>query len=219
MSCDVGEVVSIVGPNGAGKTSTLMAISRAPGMTVSGSILFGGKDIGKSSPEAIASAGLSLVPETRRTFVDLTVEENLLIGAMRLSSPKDRRKAVADALDRFPTLGRIKDRPGGKLSGGEQQLLVVVRAIIGRPQLLLLDEPSLGLAPLIIRDVYELIKALIKESGIGLILVEQNALAALSLADRCIVLRSGTVEMSGNAKEMAQDQNFINAYFGVAHGH
>lgn len=217
LHCGAGEVVSLVGPNGAGKTSAMMAIAGVPGRTVSGAVRIDGQDVTSAAPEVIARKGLSLVPEARRAFADLTVYENLELGARRLSGRHRRSAAIEDVFERIPILHELRDRHAGKLSGGEQQLLVIARAVIGEPRLLLLDEPSLGLAPLVIRQVYDLIRDLVRENGMALLLVEQNALAALELAHRCIVLRGGRVEMEGLAAEMRNDRAFLDAYFGVTH--
>lgn len=218
FSCDEGEVVSLVGPNGAGKTSAMMAIAGASAGSVGGTVRIAGRAVLGKGAEVIARLGLSLVPEARRAFVDLTVVENLRIGARRLPEVRRRERAVEELFERIPVLAGLCDRPAGKLSGGEQQLLVIARAVIGQPRLLLLDEPSLGLSPVAIRQVYDLIRALVRDHGTALVLVEQNALSALDLADRCIVLRSGRVEMRGVAREMRGNKEFIDAYFGVGHG-
>lgn len=216
VRCREGEILSLVGPNGAGKTSALMAIAGVLRRGVNGQVRFREQDIAGRSPEAIAGLGLSMVPETRRAFTDLTVHENLLVGAMRLPRQGERERAIADVYERIPTLGRLRTRLAGQLSGGEQQLMVIARAVIGRPVLLLLDEPSLGLSPVAIHEVYELLRDLVRVDGMSAILVEQNALHALQLATDCVVLRSGRVELEGPAAQLRQDRRFLDAYFGIA---
>lgn len=205
-----GEVVALVGPNGAGKTSLLSAIvGLVP--PASGAIEFEGRDLTRMRTEDIIASGVGVVPEHRRLFGDLTVRENLLLGA---SSRRDR-SGIADDLatvhDHFPVL---KDRSGqraGLLSGGEAQQVALGRALMGRPRLLLLDEPSLGLAPIVVDRVFEMLQRL-KDEGLTMLLVEQNAFKALELADRAYVLRSGEISEGRLAREVAEDQDLVSAY-------
>ena len=207
-----GEVVTVVGANGAGKTSTLLCISgctRARG----GRINFAGRDIQNLPAHQIVQHGICHSPEGRKIFPRLTVLENLQMGAF---TRRDRSGVAEDLdriLERFPILRQRISQPGGTLSGGEQQMLAVGRALMGRPKLLLLDEPSLGLAPLIVRKIFEVIKEL-NAQGMSILLVEQNAHMALGAAHRGYVLETGSVLMSGKAEVLLQDQRVKEAYLG-----
>lgn len=213
LSLSVGpkESVAVIGPNGAGKTSLLNAIFGRKGID-SGTVHFAGKSISGLAPEAILERGLSMVPEGRHIFHTLTVEENLRLGALALSAGQEQ--AVEEWLERFPVLSRYRKRPAGLLSGGEQQQLAIARAMASRPQVLLLDEPSLGLAPKIIDQVFELLEEL-RNQSIAILLVEQNAHRAIRFADRTYVLRSGGVVLSATREEMeARQDDMTSAYFG-----
>jgi branched-chain amino acid transport system ATP-binding protein len=208
-----GEIIGLIGPNGAGKTTTLAAIFGlvAPRQ---GSIAFEGESLLRRQPEQIIRLGLGLVPEGRRIFGTLTVAENLQLGATVRS---DRAAVAADhrrVLELFPVLDRYLDTPAGRLSGGEQQQLAIARALLARPVLLLLDEPSLGLAPQVIDLVFDTL-AEIRESGTTILLVEQNAARTVEFADRTYVLRSGAVAMSGPRSEMTERADFAAAYLGA----
>jgi branched-chain amino acid transport system ATP-binding protein len=208
-----GEIIGLIGPNGAGKTTTLAAIFGlvAPRQ---GSIAFEGESLLRRQPEQIIRLGLGLVPEGRRIFGTLTVAENLQLGATVRS---DKAAVAADrrrVLELFPVLDRYLDTPAGRLSGGEQQQLAIARALLARPVLLLLDEPSLGLAPQVIDLVFDTL-AEIRESGTTILLVEQNAARTVEFADRTYVLRSGTVAMSGTRSEMTERADFAAAYLGA----
>jgi branched-chain amino acid transport system ATP-binding protein len=210
-----GEIVTLVGPNGAGKSTTMMTIAGAL-KPVQGAIkLKGGSLLGKS-PEAIARLGLSFVPEGRHVFSQLSVEENLRLGAdMR----QDRDKIKADferVLGYFPFLRSRLSTPGGKLSGGEQQQLVIARALMTSPKIILVDEPSLGLGPIIVDKVYEILRSL-REAGNTLVIVEQSTHRALENADRVYVLRSGQIVLGGLARELS-DKELERAYFGFEEG-
>ena len=210
-----GEVVCVIGPNGAGKSSTLQAIAGAVPLA-SGRIRFDGQDIAGLKPESIARRGFSLVPEGRRIFASLTVDENLRLGTgMR----RDRRALASDlgrVLDYFPALAERRYRPAGLLSGGEQQMLAIGRALLTRPRLIAVDEPSLGLAPIMIDEVYRILVELNRRDGMTLLIVEQSIERALQVADRIFVLRSGQVALSGPPEEMADRLRVETAYFGVA---
>jgi branched-chain amino acid transport system ATP-binding protein len=208
---DKGEIVTLVGPNGAGKSTTMMAIAGA--LTPSqGAIKLNEQSIIGKSPENIARLGLSFVPEGRHVFAQLTVNENIRLGSdMR----KDRENIEADferVVSYFPFLRERLSTPGGKLSGGEQQQLVIARALMTQPKIILIDEPSLGLGPIIVDRVYEILRALRKE-GITLVVVEQSTHRALENADRVYVMRSGRIVLQGQSKDLT-DKQLERAYFG-----
>jgi branched-chain amino acid transport system ATP-binding protein len=215
LEVNEGELVGLVGHNGAGKSTTLWAITGVLKPS-SGRITFQGQSIGGRSPEEILRLGIALVPENRRIFGRLSVGENLKIAT---SARRDRRAAAADIeriCERFEVLKRYYDRSGSKLSGGEQQQLAIARALLARPKLLLLDEPTLGLAPLIVDRVFEILLEL-KQEGSTILLVEQNAARTIEVADRTYVLRSGgRVAFHGTAAELAQVGDFETAYIGMA---
>jgi len=206
-----GEIVVILGANGAGKTTTMRAVS---GMIPRhGAIEFAGSDISGSKPDAIVRAGVSQVPQGRGTFTDLTVEDNLLAGGYTLKG------SVDEDLDRwfevFPRLSERRDQKAGSLSGGEQQMLAVARAMMSRPKLLLCDEPSLGLAPLITKELFRVLGTLRDEHGMSLLVVEQNAGMSLALADRAYVLETGRIVATGTGDELLADDTIKEAYLGV----
>ncbi len=206
-----GEIVCIVGPNGAGKSTTLRTIAGAQ-TPAQGSVTLDDKPIVGQTPEAIARMGLSLVPEGRHVFTQLTVEENIRLGSQMR---KDKAAVEADferMLTEFPFLRERLGTPGGKLSGGEQQQLVIARALMTRPKLILLDEPSLGLAPMVVDTVYKILHSL-RTAGITLLIVEQSTHRALENADRIYVLRSGEIVLQGKADELS-DTQLEQAYFG-----
>jgi branched-chain amino acid transport system ATP-binding protein len=212
-----GEIVCVVGPNGAGKSTTLLTISGALSPTA-GSIHLDGHRIAGVKPEAIARRGFSLVPEGRHVFATLSVEENLRIGA----GMRRDRHAITKDFDRvmtyFPRLAERLRSPAGRLSGGEQQMLVIGRAFLTKPRLIAIDEPSLGLAPQIVDQVYEILGELRRHEGLAILLVEQSAERALQAADRIYVLRSGRVELAGTSAELAGGDQLERAYFGFADG-
>jgi branched-chain amino acid transport system ATP-binding protein len=209
-----GELVGLVGHNGAGKTTTLMTIAGVL-KPAAGDIVFNGQSLVGLSPDAILRQGISLVPEGRRIFGRLSVGENLKIGA---TSRKDRKKvdeAIKQMLDRFPVLERDWQKSGAKLSGGEQQQLAIARALLASPKLLLLDEPTLGLAPLMVDLVFEILEGL-RTEGVTILLVEQNAARTIEIADRTYVMRAGgRIEFHGTAEELAQRGDFETAYIGM----
>ena len=207
------EIVGVIGPNGAGKSTLLHAIAGDVPVS-SGDIRLEGASLLGEPPEQIVERGILLVPEGRRMFSRLTVGENLDLGATIRSdraAVKDDRERL---LDLFPILRQYLGTPAGKLSGGEQQMLAIARALIARPRLLMLDEPSLGLAPIIIDRVFETLEQL-RAEGVTILLVEQHAARTLEIADRIYVLRTGTIEFSGPSGELAHDRRFEEAYLGV----
>jgi branched-chain amino acid transport system ATP-binding protein len=208
-----GEIVALLGANGAGKSTTLKAIV---GLARSrGDIRFAGASIAGRDTEEIVRLGLTMVPEGRRVFPSLTVAENLRLGAAtrREATAADRSRKEVEAL--FPVLAERADQPAGTLSGGQQQQLAIARALMSAPKLLLLDEPSLGLAPQIVDDIFDLILRL-KARGLTILLVEQDAIAALDIADRAYVMASGRVIMSGPAAELRASEQVARAYLGIA---
>ena len=207
-----GEIVTLIGANGAGKSTTLRAISGLVPIK-SGEIIYNGQRINGLGPQKIVAQGLCMVPEGRRVFPNLTVLENLKIGAYLRKD--DLTGDIEHIYELFPRLKERSWQLAGTLSGGEQQMLAVGRALMSRPKLLLLDEPSLGLAPLVIRDIFSIIKTLHQE-GITILLVEQNAHAALRIADSAYVLETGSLGMQGTGKELLDDPRVKEAYLGRA---
>jgi branched-chain amino acid transport system ATP-binding protein len=206
-----GQVVALLGPNGAGKTTTLRSIC---GMVrASGRITFRGKDLTGLATEKVTRLGIAHVPEGRGTFPGLTVTENLKLGAYGRRDPEVRRD-IDRWFEIFPRLADRRDQPAGSLSGGEQQMLAVARALLSRPTLLLLDEPSLGLAPLLVREVFEVLGRIRAEQGTGMLLVEQNAELALELADAAYVLAAGRTVLSGPASEIRAEDSVRRSYLG-----
>jgi branched-chain amino acid transport system ATP-binding protein len=208
-----GEAVAIVGPNGAGKTSLVSAIAGVVG-TAAGTITFAGRQLGRAAPEDIVRRGIALVPEGRHIFSSLTVAENLTLGATVRSDAADVRRDIDRLFATFPLLRDRRSQPAGQLSGGEQQQLAIARALLSRPRLLMLDEPSLGLAPAIVDHVYDLLGG-IKDEGATLLLVEQNAERAFANADRAYVMNTGAFALAGTPEELSADARFDAAYFGV----
>jgi branched-chain amino acid transport system ATP-binding protein len=210
-----GEIVALIGANGAGKTTTLKTISGLLSPR-RGTITFEGKSAGGRSPEAIVRKGISQVPEGRQVFGTLSVKDNLLLGAYHLSWREKRarlRENLARVYELFPVLLEREQQPGGTLSGGEQQMLAIGRALMAEPRLLLLDEPSLGLAPRMSRAIFDAIPAF-RDRGLTVLLVEQNARAALQIADRAYVLETGRVVMEGLAQELLSQKEVQRAYLG-----
>jgi branched-chain amino acid transport system ATP-binding protein len=213
-------VVALLGANGAGKTTLMRAICNMRVRT-QGEIWLSGKRIDHRSTEDVARLGVAHVPEGRGTFEELTVEDNLRIGAL-VRRPAPGTAHTAEGVDRlwtrvqgyFPILAQRRRQQAGTLSGGEQQMLAIARALMSRPRLLLLDEPSFGLAPLVVRDIFHILAAINREQGIGILLVEQNAELALALASQAVVLEAGRVVMSGAASDIAGDDAVRRAYLG-----
>jgi len=211
-----GEVLALLGANGAGKTTTLRAVlGHLP--VGGGTVRLGGADITRRRAHEIARAGVGLVPEGRRVFRSLTVRENLHMGAYGRGAGRRLRDpgSIAGPLELFPELERLLDRPAGLLSGGEQQMLALGRALMRDPRLLVLDEPSMGLAPKIVQRIYGALADL-RERGTTILLAEQNARAALGLADRAVLLRTGTVAAAGTAEELRDDRLVQAAYLGAS---
>jgi branched-chain amino acid transport system ATP-binding protein len=209
-----GELVALLGANGAGKTSTLLA---AAGVIrpAAGAIRFRGQDITRLAPEQVVAHGISMVPETRDVFPDLTVRENLRLGAYVRRNPREFARDLLAMGDLFPILGQRLEQPAGFLSGGEQQQLAIARALMSHPRLLMLDEPSLGLAPALVERVFELIGSLRRE-GRTILLVEQNVRQALRVADRTYVLDLGRVKAAGTPRELAGSVDLADVYLGRA---
>jgi len=207
-----GEIVTLVGANGAGKTTLLRAISGVQPITA-GSIRFEGKPIEKLPSHARVALGITQVPEGRQLFAPLSVEDNLKLGAWSRRAA-DLAPDLARAYALFPVLGSTRKTPAGALSGGQQQMLAVARALMAKPHLLLLDEPSMGLAPILVDQILETIRGL-KRDGLTMLLIEQNARAALAIADRAYVLETGRITASGTAAEIQFDHRVREAYLGV----
>ncbi len=209
-----GEIVALIGANGAGKSTTLMSIS---GITpaASGRILFDGQPIEKKEPNEIVALGVCQAPEGRRIFPKLSVLENLEMGAFLRNDSAEIKKDMDYLWGLFPILRKRRHQPGGTLSGGEQQMLAISRALMARPKLLLLDEPSLGLSPLLTKQIFAMLARINAEQRTTIFLVEQNAFMALKLANRGYVLENGVVTMAGSAAELLLDENVKKAYLGI----
>ena len=208
-----GEVVAVIGPNGAGKTSTLRAIS---GLVPSagGRILLGGRDISRWKAHRVVALGLAHEPEGRRLFPQMTVLENLKMGAYRRRSAAEIRRTLEAVERRFPRLAERRTQLAGTLSGGEQQMLAIGRALMAEPRLLLLDEPSFGLAPMVVREIARIVEAINREQGVSVLLVEQNARMAFGIASRAYVMETGRVSLSGSSSELAESPHVKAAYLG-----
>jgi branched-chain amino acid transport system ATP-binding protein len=213
LHVEEGEIVALLGANGAGKTTTLAAIAGLV-RAREGEINVGGEDISRLSPEQIVRRGVSLTPEGRRLFATLTVAENLAVGAVSLGRRRKTDSEQEWLLDLFPVLARRLHSQAGTLSGGEQQQLAIARSLMSRPRLLLLDEPTLGLAPKLVELVFELIGRLRAERGLTVLLVEQNVHRALDLCDRAYVMRLGAISAEGTPEELRQETRIEQAYLG-----
>lgn len=205
-----GEIVTLIGANGAGKTTLMMTLCGTP-QASSGSVLFEGEDITRLPTDSIVRRGIALVPEGRRIFARMTVAENLQLGAL-VADPQHYRADLERVLTLFPRLKERLGQRGGTLSGGEQQMLAIARALMSRPKLLLLDEPSLGLAPLVVKHIFSTLKDISRDHGLTLFLVEQNAHIALRFADRGYVLVNGKIRMSGTGAELLANPEIRAAY-------
>ncbi|MGE8640479.1 MAG: ABC transporter ATP-binding protein [Achromobacter sp.] len=212
-----GQIVTVIGPNGAGKTTLLSAIMGV--LPSTGQIEFGGKAQSHAEIEEMVAAGMNLVPEKRELFAEMTVEDNLMLGAFHRfrCGLRDQDKTLAEVYELFPRLKERHAQLAGTLSGGERQMLAVGRALMAKPRLLMLDEPSLGLAPRIVREVFRIV-ARLREMGVSILLIEQNARAALQVADYAYVLETGTVTLEGPAAEVAVDPRVVEVYLGLGHG-
>jgi len=212
VQVNVGEIVTLIGANGAGKSTILRTISGLL-RTKTGEISFEGKNIAGMAAQDIVKLGISQVPEGRRVFANMTVLENLELGAYIRTDSKGIKEDIEKIFDRFPQLTKRRSQLAGTMSGGEQQMLAMGRALMSRPRLLLLDEPSMGLAPLLVREIFSIIKE-INASGTTVLLVEQNAHMALSIAHRAYVLETGRITLAGDAKELAASEEVRKAYLG-----
>jgi branched-chain amino acid transport system ATP-binding protein len=214
ISLDVreGEIVTLLGSNGAGKSTTLKTISSLV-PACGGKVEFYGKDITNAPPHTIVEMGVIHVPEGRRIFKELNVLENLEMGSFTLKDDAERKRRIEKVFELFPLLAERRKQMGGLLSGGEQQMLAIGRALMTDPKVLLLDEPSMGLAPIIVQGIMDIIKK-INESGTTILLVEQNAKVALKLADRGYVLETGNIVMEGKAEVLSKDDSIVKAYLG-----
>ncbi|MCR5734382.1 MAG: ABC transporter ATP-binding protein [Lachnospiraceae bacterium] len=214
FSVKAGEIVTLIGANGAGKSSTLRTISSLV-KPAGGKVIFDGEDITGKEPTLIVQKGLMMVPEGRRIFPNLTVLENLKIGAYLRKD--DLTEDIERVYGYFPRLKERSWQEGGTLSGGEQQMLAVGRALMGRPKLLMMDEPSLGLAPIVVQEIFKIIRQ-INEAGTTVLLIEQNANMALHVADRAYVIENGMISMEGTGKDLLEDEKVRAAYLGSASG-
>jgi len=210
---DEGEIVALLGANGAGKTTTLRALSGM--IPAQGAVALDGRDVLALSPAARAQRGIAHIPQGRGTFVDFTVEENLALGAYRVSDRQSIRAALDYWYGVFPWLAERRNQPAGSLSGGEQQMLAVARALMAEPRILMCDEPSLGLAPAITQSLFTLLARLNQERRMAILLVEQNARLTLKIAHRAYVIESGEIRLSGNASALAGDPMIQRAYLGA----
>ena len=207
-----GEVIALIGANGAGKTTTLQTIT---GMlnAQAGSIQFEGTELTKIPGHKIVSMGMAHVPEGRRVFAELSVYENLKMGAYTRKDKNEIEESLANVYKRFPRLEERKNQMAGTLSGGEQQMLAMGRALMSKPKIILMDEPSMGLSPILVNEIFDIIRS-VSESGTTVLLVEQNAKKALSIADRAYVLETGKIVLEGNAKDLLEDDSIKKAYLG-----
>jgi branched-chain amino acid transport system ATP-binding protein len=220
LTLNKGEVVGLLGPNGAGKTTTLRCITGEirflNGEIAEGIIEYNGKDISRLLPFEAANIGISLVPEDRKLFIDMTLHENLMMGAYPLKDKRLIKENYEKVFDYFPVLKDFRRRLAGYLSGGEQQMLAIARALMSSPQLLLLDEPSTGLAPIIISSIFEIIEKIRKESDVSILLVEQNASMALRVCNRCFILEKGNVVLYGESGKLKNDPRIKESYLGIS---
>lgn len=212
MRVGMGELVALLGQNGAGKSTLLKAIVGAAGWT-RGSVKFDGEELVGKRPSEIAAAGIALVPEGRRIFGELTTKENLVVAEYAAPNPRSR----VNVLDYFPELGHVTNSRAAMLSGGEQQMLAIARALITRPRILLIDELSLGLAPLVTKRIYRTLQGLSKE-GLTIVFVEQGPETAIAVADSAFVLSNGQMVAAGGASDLAERRNFLDLYFGIGTG-
>jgi branched-chain amino acid transport system ATP-binding protein len=215
-----GKMVALLGANGAGKTTTLRAISgmlkTEEGEVTGGSIVFDGKRIDRYGPENIAAMGISQAMEGRRVLEHLNVDENLLVGAYCRKDRAGVKRDLQVVFDYFPKIKNLRHRVSGYLSGGEQQMVVIGRALMARPKLMLLDEPSLGLAPLLVQNIYEIIQRICAEQKMAILLVEQNAIAALGIADYGYVMENGRVVLAGPAEKLRDNEDVREFYLGLS---
>ena len=209
---DKGEVIALIGANGAGKTTTLHTVTGLISPK-NGHVLFEGKDITTVPVHKIVSMGMAHVPEGRRVFAELSVYENLKMGAYTRKDKNEIEESLKNVYKRFPRLEERKNQMAGTLSGGEQQMLAMGRALMSRPKIILMDEPSMGLSPIMVNEIFDIIRS-VSESGTTVLLVEQNAKKALSIADRAYVLETGKIVLEGKAKDLLEDDSIKKAYLG-----
>ena len=209
---DKGEVIALIGANGAGKTTTLHTVTGLISPK-KGHVLFEGKDITKVPAHKIVSMGMAHVPEGRRVFAELSVYENLKMGAYTRKDKNEIEESLKNVYKRFPRLEERKKQMAGTLSGGEQQMLAMGRALMSKPKIILMDEPSMGLSPIMVNEIFDIIRS-VSESGTTVLLVEQNAKKALSIADRAYVLETGKIVLEGKAKDLLEDDSIKKAYLG-----
>jgi branched-chain amino acid transport system ATP-binding protein len=214
ISVDEGEIVTLIGANGAGKTTTLMSICAITPLR-SGQILLNGKEISRVSPNKIVKMGVSQVPEGRRIFPQLSVSENLDMGAFLRTDKEGIKRDMEEVFAIFPRLAERRNQLGGTLSGGEQQMLAISRALMANPHLLLLDEPSLGLAPLVVQNIFEVIQKINKERKTTILLVEQNANMALKIANKGYVMQNGIIKSADTAAHLLENEEVRKAYLGL----
>jgi len=216
VSLDIraGEIVTVIGPNGAGKTTLVSTIAGLLRPQV-GTVALGGERIDRRPTERVAVAGIRLVPERRHIFTSLTVRQNLAVGAFRPTGGGAAREEIERVFALFPALAAKANQLGGQLSGGQQQMLAIVRALVGRPRVLMLDEPTIGLAPQPVAELFDRIVAL-RDAGLAVLLVEQNVRGSLAIADRAYLLERGAVVTSGTAATLAADERVLRSYLGVA---
>lgn len=215
LNLEKGEIVALIGANGAGKTSTLRAIAGLAKPTA-GEIWFDGQRIDKLDPAAIVRLGISMVPEGRHVYPFMSVKDNLLMGAYLRKEKRAIEQDLQKSFARFPRLKERLRQPAGSLSGGEQQMVVISRALMARPQLILLDEPSLGLAPMVVRDIARAIVEINREEGISVILVEQNSRMALKISSRAYALETGRIALTGKSADLLNDDHIRKLYLGLA---
>lgn len=207
-----GEVVALIGANGAGKTTTLHTITGLVDKA-GGKVFFEGKDITNTPPHKIVEMGIAHVPEGRRVFPELTVYQNLMLGAYTRKDPAEKKESLEEVYEHFPRLKEREKQVAGTLSGGEQQMLAMGRALMSRPRLMLMDEPSMGLSPIFVNEIFSIIEKVSKQ-GVTVLLVEQNAKKALTIADRAYVLETGQITNSGKASDLLNDDSIRKAYLG-----
>ncbi|MBP6876060.1 MAG: ABC transporter ATP-binding protein [Candidatus Eisenbacteria bacterium] len=208
-----GEIVALIGANGAGKSTTLKAIAGLLPIH-RGQVLYDGRDLASIEPHRRIEHGIVMIPEARRLFAEMSVEENLDVGALRGESKRVRAQTKEWVFGIFPRLKERRRQSAGSLSGGEQQMLAVGRGLMGKPRLMILDEPSLGLAPILVRDIFDVVRS-VREEGVTLLLVEQNVKRTLTIVDRAYVLENGRITLQGTGKQLLDDEHVRSAYLGV----
>lgn len=213
MKVPEGKIITLVGANGAGKSTTLRSITKLV-TPVSGSITYGGKELTRMSTQDIVKMGITLVPEGRHVFDDMTVDENLMIGAYLRKDKENFKRDIAFIHEMFPRLKERAKQLSGTLSGGEQQMVAVGRALMSNPKVMMMDEPSLGLAPLVIKDIFNIIQKVNKEKGMTILLIEQNANAALKIADYGYVMETGRIRLEGTGQELLANEQVKELYLG-----